>query len=243
MHIASSACLSTAAAQSMTGSRSKSHLKASRQTAKQSFLKRDMELTKNKEDIRWVGKRIFPGRKLLVLDLDETLVHSTPMPQDGEYRLTIQSGDASMEIGVKFRPFVREFLQKASQIYEVVVFTSALADYANAVIDLLDGQRTVHHRFYRQHCTVVNGGVCKDLKLFTGVDLKDILICDNLVTNFRLQLDNGVPVKTWTGDKDDKELIYLMDYLAKAATVEDVREANRQLFQLHTLFPNTPQTS
>lgn len=242
MNTASTACLPSSSVSQASGSRSKSHLRASRQAAKQTFLKREGD-SKGKDEVKWAGQRLFPSRKLLVLDLDETLVHSTSPPQDGQYRVTVNSAGTSMEIGVGLRPFVREFLSKASKLYEVVVFTSALADYANAVLDFVDCEGAVHHRLFRQHCVVVNGGVCKDLKMFTGVEMKDILICDNLVSNFRLQLDNGVPIKTWTGDKDDKELTYLMDYLAKMATVDDVREVNKQLFSLQTLFPNNPQTS
>lgn len=243
MHTASSACLPSTPVSQVPVSRSKSHLRASRQAAKQTFLKREGDIGKGKDEVKWAGQRLFPSRKLLVLDLDETLVHCSSPLQDGQDRLTFQSAGASVEMGISLRPFVREFLSKACKLYEVVVFTSAVADYANAVLDFVDREGTVHHRLYRQHCVVVNGCVCKDLSMFTGVELKDILICDNLLTSFCLQLDNGVPIKTWTGDKDDKELVYLMDYLAKLATVADVREANRQIFRLQSLFTNNQQTS
>lgn len=219
----------------MLSSRLKTHLRASRSSAKCCFLRQDADLAKPQKDTceDWSKKRLFPDRKLLVLDLDETLVHSYDAPAGGDFQLKVTSTETCFEIGFSLRPFVRDFLEKASQLYEVVVFTSSLAAYANAVLDFIDPrQRLVHHRLYRQHCTLHEGVLCKDLGFFSGVSLKQILICDNIISNFRLHLDNGVPVTSWTGEKEDQELIYLMDYLGKVSSVEDVREVNRQLFQL-----------
>lgn len=207
--------------------RLKGHFKAARLEAKETFLKRSP--VSSPVETTWAGGRRFVGRKLLVLDMDETLVHATA-PADGDYRLKVTEG---FEIGLKLRPFVRDFLAKMSQMYEIAVFTSSQQAYADTVLNFLDpGNCLIHHRLYRQHCSFQAGTAAKDLRVFTGVDLRDIVICDNLISNFALQLENGVPVKTWTGAKDDKELVLLCQYLVRLAGVKDVREVNRETFKL-----------
>lgn len=204
----------------------KGHLKASRLEAKQVFLKRE-----NSQEGNWASGRLFPDRKVLVLDMDETLVHAT-CAKEGDYQLQV-TGEIGFEIGLKLRPFVKDFLLKMSQIYEVVVFTSSQQSYADTVLNFLDPSHTlIHHRFYRQHCHFISTTAYKDLRLFTGIPLPHIIICDNVIANFALQLDNGVPVKTWTGDKKDQELVFLAQYLGKLVGAADVREVNRETFKL-----------
>lgn len=207
--------------------RPKGHFKAARAEAKDSFLKRNT--APSAVETNWASGRRFAGRKLLVLDMDETLVHATA-PAEGDYRLKVAEG---FEIGLRLRPFVRDFLAKMSQIYEIAVFTSSQQAYADTVLNFLDPEDClIHHRLYRQHCTFHTGTAYKDLTVFTGVDLRDIVICDNLISNFALQLENGVPVKTWTDAKEDKELVLLCQYLVRLAGVKDVREVNRETFKL-----------
>ena len=40
-----------------------------------------------------------------------------------------------------------------------------------------------------------------------------MIIVDNLVDNFKLQQNNGLPIKTWTDDISDKELIHFGNFL------------------------------
>ena len=69
----------------------------------------------------------------LVLDLDETLIHYIEL-NEGYFLI---------------RPGAREFLEAMSKIYEVVVFTAAMQDYADWVLDQLDTGNWITHRLYR----------------------------------------------------------------------------------------------
>lgn len=54
----------------------------------------------------------------------------------------------------------------------------------------------------------------KDLKILEeGRNLKDVVIVDNTIQSFFLQLSNGIPIYDYTGDKSDKMLPALCDYL------------------------------
>lgn len=88
------------------------------------------------------------GRKTLVLDLDETLVHSTfSPPRLGEGIADIiinvewDNGERD-RVYVRVRPFTYKFLSKMSKIYEVVIFTASILNYAKPLITNLDRNRT-----------------------------------------------------------------------------------------------------
>jgi TFIIF-interacting CTD phosphatase-like protein len=63
-------------------------------------------------------------------------------------------------IGVKLRPGCIGFLRLVSKIYEVVIFTASQEDYANKIVDFLQGEMgpgfegLLGKRLYRQHCTL-----------------------------------------------------------------------------------------
>ena len=65
----------------------------------------------------------------------------------------------------------------------------------------------------------------KDLKILEeGRSLKDIVIVDNNIQSFFLQLSNGIPIYDYTGDKNDSVLPFLADYLMEFMDAADVRE-------------------
>ena len=68
-------------------------------------------------------------KKTLVLDLDETLVHSAfnPFIPSSDIILKIKLDNNLHDIHVLIRPGVEEFINKMSQLYEIVIFTAALS--------------------------------------------------------------------------------------------------------------------
>jgi hypothetical protein len=76
----------------------------------------------------------------------------------------------------------------------------------------------------------------KDLRMFKGIDLKDILFIDNYVYSFAFQLENGIPVVPFWGDPHDNELIKIIRYLKFVYPMEDMRVHNEQVFQLKKIF-------
>ena len=68
-------------------------------------------------------------KKTLVLDLDETLVHSgfNPFIPSSDIILKIKLDNNLHDIHVLIRPGVEEFINKMSQFYEIVIFTASLS--------------------------------------------------------------------------------------------------------------------
>jgi CTD small phosphatase-like protein 2 len=72
----------------------------------------------------------------------------------------------------------------------------------------------------------------KDLRIFQGIDLKDVLIVDNYVYSFAFHLENGIPIVPFFGDKQDSEMAKVIRYIRSIHDKEDVRVANNKVFHL-----------
>lgn len=164
------------------------------------------------------------GRKTLVLDLDETLVHSSfkPVP-DPDYVVPIEIDGNTHHVYVLKRPYVDKFLTEMGKLYEVVLFTASLSKYADPVTDLLDPQRVCRHRLFREHCVFHRGSYVKDLSRL-GRDPTQTIIVDNSPMSYSFQPENAVPCKSWFDDRSDTELNDMIPFFQKMNTCRSVHE-------------------
>ena len=169
----------------------------------------------------------FIDKKTLLLDLDETLVHSgfkqfnPNIPSD--LIMNIELENQKREIHVLIRPGVKEFLERISKRFEIVIFTASLSKYASPLIDILDNNNLCSYRLFREHCTFINGAFIKDLKRLDR-NLKDVILLDNSPIAYMLHPENGFPIKTWYDDKSDRELYNLAPIIEFLSYVDDVRK-------------------
>ena len=69
----------------------------------------------------------FQGRKTLILDLDETLVHSGfKCVREPDITLEVSMDGQTYFVYVLKRPGVDEFLHRMSLLYEVIIFTASI---------------------------------------------------------------------------------------------------------------------
>lgn len=133
------------------------------------------------------------AQKTLVIDLDETLIHS--LAKGGrmssghmvEVKLNANVGYGGTTLGpqhpilyyVHKRPHCDDFLRNVCKWYNLIVFTASVQEYADPVIDWLEQERKYFSgRYYRQHCTFRNGAYIKDLSSVEP-DLSKVMILDN----------------------------------------------------------------
>lgn len=172
------------------------------------------------------GKYI--GRKTLVLDLDETLVHSSFRPiNNPDIVITVEIEGEYHHVYVRKRPGVDEFLERLAPLFELVVYTASVSKYAIPLMEKLDPKGLVVSHLFREACTKTSGGYVKDLSLL-GRDLKKVCIIDNSPKCYALQPDNAIPIRTWLEDPTDCELTDLIPILIALAGVDDIPAVLRQ---------------
>ncbi|KAF8529201.1 NIF-domain-containing protein [Hysterangium stoloniferum] len=188
-------------------------------------------------------KTPFHFPKTLVLDLDETLIHSTSRPLIGHgtggtgllglggrrnkgagHMVEVVLGGRSTLYHVYKRPFVDYFLRKVSSWYTLVIFTASMQEYADPVIDWLDaGRGILGRRFFRESCTQLpTGSYTKDLSLVEA-DLSRVCLVDNSPISYNVNQANGIPIEGWTHDMSDEALLDLLPVLDSLRFTSDVR--------------------
>ncbi|KAI5458069.1 HAD-like domain-containing protein [Mariannaea sp. PMI_226] len=176
---------------------------------------------------KWLLPPIAPehkGRKCLVLDLDETLVHSSfKILHQADFTIPVEIEGNYHNVYVIKRPGVDEFMKRVGELYEVVVFTASVSKYGDPLLDQLDIHKVVHHRLFRESCYNHQGNYVKDLSQ-VGRDLKDTIIIDNSPTSYIFHPQHAVPISSWFSDAHDNELLDLIPVLEDLAgsNVSDV---------------------
>jgi RNA polymerase II subunit A small phosphatase-like protein len=87
-------------------------------------------------------KEGYIGKKTLVLDLDETLVHSSfKKIKHADIKQPIDIDGFIQTVYVNVRPYAEEFILYMSKFYEIIMFTASISKYAQPIFNKLDPQR------------------------------------------------------------------------------------------------------
>nr|XP_010598632.1 mitochondrial import inner membrane translocase subunit TIM50 [Loxodonta africana] len=134
----------------------------------------------------------------------------------------------SLATGWRFkkRPGIETLFQQLAPLYEIVIFTSETGMTAFPLIDSVDPHGFISYRLFRDatrymegHHVKVPGHSCLNR------DPARVVIVDCKKEAFRLQPYNGVALRPWDGNSDDRVLLDLSAFLKTIAlnNVEDVR--------------------
>lgn len=200
----------------------------------------------------------FSQRTTVLIDLDETLIHSSfEEPEFYSFSLSIPYDSNSYKIYVQVRPGAEDFLKtlcglcynsddedsssRGGFIFDVFIFTASMPEYAIPVMRRIAPWFPSSRVLTRQHCTTLQNPnnnesiIVKDLTIFKDRSVSKMVLIDNSSESFLLQPQNGVLVSTWIGDITDKVLLQegpgsLIHFLKLCAMSEDVREVISQAF-------------
>ena len=195
-------------------------------------------------------------RKTLVLDLDETLVHtsltleSEPGILPPELRLDVETSNGSRGNNrifyVRLRPHLSDFLKECMQLFEVVVFTASEKSYADPIVANIfsdAGCEVPRQCYYRPSCDPVMGMHIKDLTKVRN-DLSKVILLDNSVSAAAYQPTNLMTIESWYGAADDTELLDTLELLRILSTVSDVRNVlNLRLNKIDKISTGTGNVS
>lgn len=190
----------------------------------------------------------------VVLDLDETLIHSKlssekraaqdiVSPSVKSSALNLDSFQIKLADGeivtVYKRPGLDEFLKSATKTYELMVYTAGLRQYAEPLLNWLDPKGTYFRfRLYRDSCLFTNGHYVKDLNKVNR-DLKRTVLVDNNVCCFIPQLSNGIPISSFYDDPTDDALEVLTTFLESLNDEQDIRPILSGHFKLEKSLGQT----
>ena len=183
-------------------------------------------------------------KKIALFDIDETLIHCTGnvktkgnVPHQKEIYISLPNNQ-KVKVGINIRPYWKEALDMIIDKYNIVAFTASHQAYADSVLESIDPEnKYFKYRLYRNNCAlkIFNGNklYIKDLDILKdNYNLKDVVIIDNSVLSFAYHLNNGIPIVPYYDRKDDEYLILIAIYLSKIAECYDLREKNKQIYNL-----------
>lgn len=175
--------------------------------------------------------------KLIILDLDETLVHAT------KNKLPIKEDFKLEDYFIYKRPFLNDFLKSISEDFKIGIWSSASDFYVSEIVDTIKSKSLEFEFIWgRSKCSrrrdfyfdeyVYEKRLDKLKK--KGFPLEHILIIDDSPEKSRTNFGNAIHIKPFEGDLNDSELNFLQKYLLEIKNVENVRELEKRHWRLET---------
>ena len=148
----------------------------------------------------------------VVLDLDETLIGFEKEENNDEENEEYEEDEEDEKI--VFRPGLFDFLNNLLKLKcELIIFSSSNKGRADKLIDEIEkNKKYFKKRLYRENCTLIGSAYIKDISKL-GRDLSKVIIIDNDLACFYLQQENGILIKPFNGNNNDKILDNLYDIL------------------------------
>ena len=185
---------------------------------------------------------INKNKKLLILDLDETLIYSdfNTIPEINEkdasnhFRIFLRDDNIKPTfIEVYLRPGIEKFLNEMIKFFDLGIFTAACKNYADKIINIFDPHnKYFKFRLYRESCINLQNIIyIKDLRIIENFKPESTILVDNSLFSFSNNITNGILVNSFYGNKNDNQLKNLTNYLKKnIIPAEDVRDVIDKTF-------------
>jgi TFIIF-interacting CTD phosphatase-like protein len=170
-------------------------------------------------------------RKLLILDLDETLVYGTTKP------LARREDFLVSEYYIYKRPGLEEFLKFCLEHFDTAIWTSASRLYAEGIVKALfpepDKLKFIWSRercSYKYDHEMRESHWIKNLKKVKklGYELGQIIMVDDTAEKMVRNYGNHILVSPYTGSEDDNELALLQKYIYTIIDIPNIRQLEKR---------------
>jgi RNA polymerase II subunit A small phosphatase-like protein len=182
---------------------------------------------------------------LLILDLDETLIHATATKLGDDFAFQLY------DYYVYKRPGLEAFLSACAEKFDLAVWSSASDDYVRQVVErVFPTQIKPVFVWGRSRCTPLvarpddgygdynpegfshykYGKLLKKVRRL-GYNLQQVLIVDDTPEKVRNCYGNAIYPTPFLGDPADRELLILGRYLHTLHTAENVRRIEKRQWQ------------
>jgi len=176
---------------------------------------------------------------LLILDLDETLIHA----DKGDCAFT--SDFEVFGYKVVKRPYLTEFLKNCGKYFKVAVWSSASDEYVDKIVSIIKPDSlNLEFVWGRSRATYkpiidFNETGYSDLDHFhyikrlkkikpLGFKLEKTLIVDDTPHKSKENYGNAIYIKEFNGETEDNELQILEEYLLEIKDCDDVRNIEKR---------------
>jgi carboxy-terminal domain RNA polymerase II polypeptide A small phosphatase len=185
-------------------------------------------------------------KMLLILDLDETLIHAASKKIDNNFDFQV------FHYFVYKRPFLDEFIATCAEHFELAVWSSASDDYVEEIVQhIFPKDIQLAFVWARSRCTRIlspkideYGYYCnadsfdhheyaKKLKKLKklGYSLDKMLIVDDTPAKLTANYGNAIYPKPFMGEKNDTELMQLLPYLLSLKDSKNVRTIEKRFWR------------
>jgi RNA polymerase II subunit A small phosphatase-like protein len=176
-------------------------------------------------------------KTLLILDLDETLMHGREEPLEQEETFKI------FHFYIYLRPFLKIFLEEIKNDFLIAVWSSGSDDYVEAVVEhLFPKDYPLEFVWGRKRCTCRSKRFSENFGRYLddyetpyfylkslekvkrkGYKLERILIVDDSPEKTQNNYGNAIYPNEFIGSPEDDELLYLLKYLKNLKDKTNVR--------------------
>lgn len=177
------------------------------------------------------------SNKLLLLDLDETLIHATPAP------LAIAADFQFNLFHIHKRPGLDQFLINISRHFTLGVWSSAGNEYVEEIVKTITPSSIEWFLVWSKNRCTMKRDYVLDTYYFEkkldkvknkGFSLEQIIIVDDSPEKSRSNYGNAVYIDPFTGDPNDNELAYLYDYLLTLKDAGNIRAIEKRGWRSQT---------
>lgn len=181
--------------------------------------------------------------KLLILDLDECLIHSVHNTQVNEMSYDFYKDSFDVLDGMyrtMKRPHLKDFLNYAFNNFKISVWTAASADYASDVLKNIGINETDLEFFYSEkNCTPKYnygdgwgmGSIVYHKKISKlskrGWNMEKVLMIDDK-PEYIDSYGNVIGIKPFYGDNSDSDLLSMIKYLDLIKDKENYRRIDKR---------------
>jgi RNA polymerase II subunit A small phosphatase-like protein len=185
------------------------------------------------------------NRLLLILDLDETLIHASPNALDrpADFQL--------FNYHVYTRPYLKDFLHECNQFFRLAVWSSASDDYVEEMVKrIIPPEINLEFVWGRTRCTYCTKLSAYDADVYVdyyshyqyvkilkkvkkrGFALERVLIVDDTPSKAGRNYGNAIYPAEYLGEPEDQELLLLLTYLIGLRDVENVRSIEKRNWRM-----------
>ena len=172
--------------------------------------------------------------KLLILDIDETLLHSTRRGLSRVHDFLLGN------YYVYLRPYARELFEFCRDRFRVAIWTSSSRNYALGTMHrLLPPDYPLEFLWSRQRCVEVYREETQELEHIKdlrdvenlGYSLNQVIFVDDTPRKLQRQQQNLLRISPFLGEPNDRELLVLMEYLEHLRGYDDIRLVDKDGWQ------------